>query len=739
MTRPAESGRALRRGRTPARVLVTWLAATVALGLLDDRLERFDLGSWWQPPLVALLLGLLTAVVWPLVMRIALPLAFLTLGLGSFLLLGLAVLGLSFLVPGVVVEDVRTGVLVAVVMAAVSGLVSSALAIDEDELFFRRARRRARRGGDTGERPPGVLFLQIDALSYETARRAVRDGSMPNVAAWLREGSHAMTSWHTDWSSQTGAEVSGILLGSNHDVFGFRWYEKDRDRIVRISHPEDAAMVERRLSDGRGLLAGGGAGRGNLFTGDAPHVSLTMSSLAHVVPAGSRRARTLDRVGSGYYAYFANPVNALRTLAVSAVDIGRELVAAARERRDDVRPRVNRGGLWPLLRPGTTVISRDVVVFALLEDMLAGRPVAYADFLGYDEAGHHAGLERADTLAVLRTIDQQIGRLHRAAALAPREYHLVCLSDHGLTQGEAFEARFGETVEELVGRLCGADPRTVRTGGRSSRHPADGGWQIGAALGEGAGPVARRLRARVQAGSDHDHELPAGREGAVPRVAPGVVVTVSGHTASVSFADVPGRVPLEEIEHHWPDLLPGLVDHPGVGFLLVRSAEHGPVVLGRDGLRRLRTGEVIGSDPLTAYGEHAPALVARVSEFPHCPDVVINSAYDPVTDEASPFEPHVGSHGGLGGPQQRGFLVYPRSLTPPGQVVGAEQLHRVFRGWLTELGHPEPAAEGAEIGPDSVTARALARVAGDRTHGDLQVNPDAGAWRPAGTAPTVDR
>ena len=315
-------------------------------------------------------------------------------------------------------------------------------------------------------------------------------------------------------------------------------------------------------------------------------------------------------------------MNALRTIAVSAVDIGRELVAAARERRDDVRPRVSRGGLWPLLRPGTTVISRDVVVFALLEDMLAGRPVAYADFLGYDEAGHHAGLERADTLAVLRTIDQQIGRLHRAAALAPRDYHLVCLSDHGLTQGEAFAARFGETVESLVGRLCGADPdpATVCSGPRSSRDPADGGWQIGAALGEGAGPVARRLRARIQAGADtHDHELPAGTESAVPRVAPGVVVTVSGHTASISFADLPGRVPLEEIERHWPDLLPGLVDHAGIGFVLVQSAERGPVVLGRDGVHRLATGEVLGTDPLAPYGEHAAELVARVSGVPALP------------------------------------------------------------------------------------------------------------------------
>jgi uncharacterized membrane protein YvlD (DUF360 family) len=719
MSEAAAPGRVLRAGRTLARLLLTWGLATAALVGLDRWLSGFAMDSWWQPPVLALALGLLAALVWPLVMRVALPLAFFTLGLGGFLLMGLAVLGLSFAIPGVTVARLSTAVGLSVAMAGVAAVVTSVLAVDEDELFFRRARRRARSAPAAGAVPPGVIYLQIDGLGYDTVRRAVRDGSMPTLAGWLRERSHVLTSWHTDWSSQTGASVCGILHGSNHDILGFRWYEKDSDHVVAVSHPVDAAEVERRHSDGRGLLAVDGASRGNLFTGDAPHLSLTMSSLAHVVPRTSRRARRgHDRVGAGYYAYFANPVNALRTLGTSAADVLRELRAAARERRYDIRPRVDRGGLWPLARPGTTVIARDIIVSALIEDMLAGRSVVYADFLGYDEAAHHSGIERTDTLEVLRGIDQQIGRLHRATRLAPREYHLVCLSDHGMTQGWAFADRFGESVEMLVGRLCGAPPQLRRhlgrtrrlTGPKDSRRPAEG-WQVASALAEaasGGGPIARRLRERVErAGSaEHRHRTDDGRPGQVARVAPGVVCVVSGHVAMVSFPDYPGRVPLEGIEQHWPDLLPGLVDHPGVGFVLVHSVVRGPVVLGRDGVHRLASGEILGEDPLALYGEHAARLVARTASFPHCPDILINSRYDPGTDEASPFEPHVGSHGGLGGPQQRGFLVHPRSFAPPGEVVGAEQLHRVLRGWLTDLGHPEPTGEGAAVGPDS-PARAV--------------------------------
>lgn len=683
------TGRMVRGGRVVARVLVVWVVSVLALRLLDAWLDGFTMSAFWQPTVIALAFGLLSAVLWPLILRVALPVALYTLGIGSFLLLGAALLALSFVIPGVVITDLGTAVVVVVAMSAVAALVSSVLGLDEDELFYRRTARRSPDGAPD-DRPPGVLFLQVDGLGYETVRRAVRDGDMPTFARWLAQGSHALTSWHCDWSSQTGASVCGILHGRNDDILGFRWYEKDRDHIMACAHPEDAAEIERRHSDGRGLLAVDGAGRGNLFTGDAPHISLTMSAVP-VLAGKGRRGRRRGGLGAGYYGYFANPYNGVRTLGSAIADIAREVIASTRQRRAGVRPRIDRGGLYPFARAGTNVIARDVVVSAIIEDMLAGRACVYADFLGYDEVAHHSGIERFDALAVLREIDQQIGRLYRATELAPRRYLLVALSDHGQTQGTAFANRFGESVEQLVGRLCGGTPPD-RSAKRAARRPTET-WQVGAAFAEvaaGGGPVARRLRARVERTRRDLPRTATGKPGLVTRVAPGVVAVSSGHVAMVSFVEHEGRVELEMIEHEFPDLLPTLVDHPGVGFALVRTAEHGPVAFGRDGVHRLATGEVLGEDPLAPYGPHAADLVHRVDGFPHCPDIMINSRYDAATDDASPFEVHVGSHGGLGGPQSRGFLLYPAELPLAEEIVGAEALHRVFRGWLTHLGHPDP-------------------------------------------------
>lgn len=686
--RAPEAGRLLRSGRVTARIVLVWVIVTVALRVFDRILPGFKMTQWWQAPVCALVLALLSTVVWPLVLRIAMPLAFYTLGLGSFLIIGAGTLAIFKAIPGVDIANFRTAVAVTIGMSAVGALISSALSLDEDEIFFRRIARRGTRAALPPDTPPGVIFLQVDGLGYDVVRRAVRDGDMPTLAEWLAEGSHTLDMWHTDWSSQTGASVSGILHGDNHDILGFRWYEKDRDHVMACAHPRDAAEIERRHSSGDGLLSGGGAGHGNLFTGDADHVSLTMSAVP-ILPRGIRRGHN-SQSADGYFAYFARPVNVIRTFASALADLGRELWASASQRRANVRPRVNRGGVYPFARPGTTIITRDVVVSAVIEDILTGRPVVYADFLGYDEVAHHSGIERFDALAVLRGIDKQINRLHRATRLGPREYHVVVLSDHGQTQGWAFTDRFGSSIEEYIGQLCGGTPQTPTKAG----HTAEG-WQMNAAFAEG-GLIARRLRTRVEHIGVEPHRTPSGSPSPVARVAPGVVVVVSGHVAMVSFTEHDGRVPLETIEREYPDLLPTLVDHPGVGFMLVRSTEFGPVVLGRDGLRRLATGVVIGQDPLTNYGPHAAALIERVDTFPHCADIMINSRYDPETDTASPFEPHVGSHGGMGGPQSRGFLVYPKSFRPPGEILGAEALHRVLRDWLTDLGHPQPTAVHVE-------------------------------------------
>jgi hypothetical protein len=186
---------------------------------------------------------------------------------------------------------------------------------------------------------------------------------------------------------------------------------------------------------------------------------------------------------------------------------------------------------------------------------------------------------------------------------------------------------------------------------------------------------------------------------------PELSVMASGCLGLISFPREPGRVTLERIEALYPSLIPTLRDHPGIGFALVRSERFGATVIGGNGSRFLDEGRVEGEDPLAPFGPNAAAHVKRTDGFPHCADLMVNSAVWPQFGEVAAFEELVGSHGGLGGTQCFPFVLHPAELEwPAGEVIGAERVHRVFRGWLAQLGHPAYESEVASPGSSTRTS-----------------------------------
>ena len=538
---------------------------------------------------------------------------------------------------------------------------------------------------------PGVYFLEIDGLAHSVVQRALRDGHLPTLARWVRDGSYRLLPWETDWSSQTGACQAGLLHGSNEDMPAFRWWEKEHGRAIVTNHPKDAAEIERRHSDGRGLLHADGASRANILSGDAPHTLLTMSTVLD-------RGRP-GRLGQDYYAYFSNPYSVTRTLALVIGDIAQELYFAAQQRRRDVRPRIKRTFSYALVRAWGTVVQRDLQVAAVVGDLYAGRPVGYTTFLAYDEVAHHSGVERVDALAVLRRLDRQIARIAAAAA--------GCRP--ALPPGRPLRPR------TVPGRDL---PRPLRQDTRGHRH---GGVRGGAGRGRGG---AQRRGALVPRGLAHrgerrgGHARPRGARGNAqqtggwrgragePRNAsapsqseaelPELSVMASGCLGLISFPREPGRVSRERIEELYPALLPALRAHPGIGFALVRSDREGPIALGPRGSHRLSDGEIEGEDPLAPFGPNAAHHLRRTDGFEHCPDIVVNSTYWEDTDEVAAFEELVGSHGGMGGEQSHPFALAPADWAMPSEpIVGAEAMHRLMRRWLADLGHDAYRAEAA--------------------------------------------
>jgi uncharacterized membrane protein YvlD (DUF360 family) len=646
----------------PLRLLVSWLVSAGSLYVAAAVVPGVELDRPGAAFLVAAAIAVLNAVLPPIVAALRLPYM---LALGFVLVLltdAVALLIADAALPSyITVNSFGDALLAALVMAAVSIVLQVVTGTnDDDEYSLRVINRIARRqGGHERTDAPGILFLEIDGLALPVLRHAMRDGSAPTMARWIAEDGYHLAEWEPDLSSQTGASQAGILLGSNEDIPAFRWVEKETGTLMTCSAPQDCAEIERRRATGVGLLVNGGASRGNLLSGEADEVILTVS-----------RMEEEKRANPGYRAFYANGFNVTRALVLFGWEVLLELTAAVRAARRDVHPRGHRGGIYPLLRGAMCVIVRDLIVFGVLTDMMRGRPAVYATFSSYDEVAHHSGLERADTMEALRKLDQQFGRIERARRYAPRPYEIVVLSDHGQTQGATFKQRNGYGLDELVERSLANGQVADFSGGDEQAA------MVGHAVSEATGRTEEKLPKNDV--SDRN-----------------VVVLGSGNLGLVYLMEAKHRLTLEELNERHPELIPALRGHPHVGWLLVRSAEHGPLALGASGTHYLSDGRVEGDDPLAAFSPTAPRHLLRTDGFAHVADIMVGSFYDPELDEGCAFEELISFHGGLGGPQTRPFILYPPSLPlADGPVVGAAAVHGVLSGWRRML-HGEVAAATA--------------------------------------------
>ena len=165
-----------------------------------------------------------------------------------------------------------------------------------------------------------------------------------------------------------------------------------------------------------------------------------------------------------------------------------------------------------------------------------------------------------------------------------------------------------------------------------------------------------------------------------------LVVLGSGNLGLV-YVPGPERLTLEDLDARWPDLVPGLAGHPGIGFVAALGKD-GPVAIGAEGRHHLATGVIQGIDPMVPFGAHAAAMLLSAALMKEAPDLYVNSSVDPDTLDVAAFEPLVGCHGGLGGWQDRGFVVAPPDLLQPTvPIVGGEQLHGHLVDILESLGH----------------------------------------------------
>ncbi|MGZ8548954.1 MAG: alkaline phosphatase family protein, partial [Sulfuricurvum sp.] len=544
-----------------------------------------------------------------------------------------------------------------IAVAFVNTIVTIVLHIDDNELYtpsvyLHLKRHQKRQKLEDSRSEPGCVFLEIDGLSEAVLREAIEKETMPFLAGLVKAGRHKIKGWETDLSSQTGASQAGILHGCNKDIPAFRWVEKSvGNKIVSSNGIGDASMIEKRITDGNGLLSINGGAVTNLFSGDSKDNIFVYSVLKNI-------RQLYSESWSGFYAV---PFNLGRVIVLSLADIFPEIRSRYRQWRQNIQPRLhNRGLKYFFARIGANVSLREISTYILIGDIIAGeKDVVYSTYFGYDEIAHHCGVRDEESLSALKKIDQCISRIFAAQKYGERAYNICILSDHGQTNGATFKQRYGLSLDELIKKLL---PKKENIYGEIDSNQDHFGQMIFAPIDT----VNRKLNPKEKKQKEAH-----------------AIVLASGNLGLIYFTKWSHRMTLEEINAAYPNMIPGLIKHEGVGFIMVKSNDYGPLVLGAKGKYYLSIDKVEGDNPLAKFGKNAAQHVRRTDSFNYVPDILVMSQYDSERDEVAAFEELVGSHGGLGGNQSKPFIMYPSDWDLDfEEIIGAEQVYKVFKNFL---------------------------------------------------------
>jgi len=537
----------------------------------------------------------------------------------------------------------------------------------------------------------GFIIIQVDGLAYEYLLEAMERGYAPHMHRLWQRGILHLARWRCGLPSTTPAVQAGIMFGNNFDVPAFRWYEKDTRTSVLTKVPFLIKTIQDRISQGRPGILRDGSSYVNMVDGDARLALFTLSAL------GSQRFFENVR-GLGFLLLFLlNPWRVLRVVTHSVwdylMDLSRRVVrlfVPGRYQPFDV--------ISSFLMILTNIVLREIQTFSVMVDIYRGVPAIYTNYYSYDEMAHHCGVTSHEALSALRGIDRQIRQINRIRTqYHRREYDLYILSDHGMTPSVPFQKKYGQTLGQFIAQQLGeglfmdeqwGDERQWATKAQFLIHELAG---IETRLSRRGAALLRLVRRYIE---DHVpltiEEMPWD----LTRRSD-VVVRNSGSLSHVYFNVSPQPMNLSEIALIYPALLRALIEHEGIGWVVGRESGE-TVVMGKEGTRTLNgEGDIQGHDPLASLPEpeYAAAQLHRLASFPHSGDLILLGTWNPEEGIVVSFEDQVASHGGMGGPQDYPFIMYPAEVEMDVEsITNATDLYshfvRVYNLVSSDHAHP---------------------------------------------------
>ena len=572
---------------------------------------------------------------------------------------------------------------------------------------------------------------------------------MPTVKSMLDNKSHTLRMWETDLSSQTGASQAGILHGNNTDIVAYRWVDKkNKNKVMSCGSFSDVAIMEKKISNNEGLLKTNGAGRCNLFSGDSRNLIYVSSDIISSFKAEYNKAWRLvysnidsftrifvlfledvlleylsqarqfimnvrPRISRGFiYAFIRAGASVIlrevntKTIIWDMMDGELDIIYATYLGYDEI---AHHSGIRD--RDSFRYLKKLDKHFSRIEHAASYSKRKYEFVIQSDhgqsngatfkQRNNGVGLDGLvstllpEDMDVFGDFDPDNTNMKRAYVpfsqqkdnlMNKYEQQKDNIIDKYEQQKDNIIDKYEEQKDNIMDKYTEQKDNLINKYEKQKENIVEKYERQKDFLFE------RYSLQRDTILNNYDNELTYVNKYEVEKrnkktklEDSHAIVLASGNLGLIYFTQWTARLSYESIIGLFPDLIPGLVNNPYIGFILVDTEERGPIVISDKGVYYLDSDTYTGENPLKDFGENAADHLRRTNSFSTVPDILVNSFYDEENDEVAAFEELVGSHGGLGGTQTKPFIMHPSYWKINEDLIGARSIYLLLKRELENL------------------------------------------------------
>lgn len=404
----------------------------------------------------------------------------------------------------------------------------------------------------------------------------------------------------------TTAVEAELMYGTHDGIVGYSWFDRTLGKFIRGDHGGQMRTFEAHAFShvNNPLLKNGSCITGG-WSGGARLANFSAETLAD---------KNLLHQLIKFRVMLIPILNPIRFWAILGILLHTCVFAILKS----IKHRSKKSFAQTMTETLIRIFLCDVGTSVAQIELMRQSPALFINYPLVDVVSHKHGTRHPLVFDAIRLIDLYCKKIYETAGKAARDYHVIFLSDHGQSDSIPFTSLTRETITDLVDRgISGSD-----------------------------------FSARFTYGNDDTLVVNRGSNT--------VFIIPSSSIAHLYISKfLTSSCTRKHIQKQFPKLIPLLMAHPGIGWILLREGGSTQTLIGKKGRATFRAGDLVSETGMVIDGPDHKRILAALAAFADAKnngDIVIFGAVSP-TGKSVSFEPYWGTHGGFTGEMVAPFML----------------------------------------------------------------------------------